>query len=582
MKAVLFFLLLLTSLYAKVDRYEIVKGYYVTKDNVHYTQIMEHDYKALRPYVGGELTYKIVVDTSKIEEDRPLYIKFRDETDAVKSVSVDYEVIDDNILIQLNKNSPKEIYIETTCKTALSMIYFFDILNAFEYKYILPKETFLFGLIYGLMLYAFLNSFIIYMYNQQKTFLYYSLMQLSYLFYLLSLIYLPYFYLITENFGLKINMHLLVILIPMIFSILFNMKFLDTKHKIPRFHKVLQIMLFITLEEMFSHIFLQRLMLFSLINGLLIILPSLLLSAILILIKGKKEAIYYLAGWSILVLGIILSINGINGLSKLYLTNILGPIEAISFSFSLAYKITQVEKSKLEHERMLTQQSKLASMGTMIANISHQWRQPLTNLSYAFMNLKAAHTHDKLTDELFANKSKEINEQLNFMSTTIDDFRNFFIVEKEKKQFNVKEVSLKAQRLLASNFEKSKTEFIFTCRDDLLLTSFKNELSQVIFNILNNALQALHKQNVEMPYIKMNIVEDRKYIKIEISDNAKGIDTKLLDKIFEPYFSTKQNGMGIGLYMSKMIIEEHMLGRLSAKNIDKGVEFTLSLPKDKI
>jgi len=573
MKYIFLFLFLLSTVYANSTRYEIPKAFFLSKDQVNFEKldIESTQLSYFCPYVDSNVTYKITLNTKRLKKI-PYYLK-SENAHTVTSASVPYTILDDNIIIKLDENTPEEILINMQSK-GLESFLLFDMLNEFEYVHMFNMEKFFFGLVYGLMFYAFLNSQIFFIYNRQKAFLYYSLLQLSLIFFLLNFTYWARYYGFLIEY---IDITLFTAGLSLIFSILFNMKFLNTKRIIPKFHTLLQVALGINIFELIFQVLFQKAFIFSVIpNYSLLIL--LIISAILVLIKGKKEAKYYLLGWSIVLTGVIAAATRLIDVNGVYLLHIIFPLEAIAFSFALAYQVTQVEKGKLEHERMLTQQSKLASMGEIVANIAHQWRQPLTNVSYAFMNLKAAYTHDKLTHELFEKKSKEINEQILFMSNTIEDFRNFFIMEKEKKEFNIKHVCEKSQGLLKPNFRKGTIEFELTCKEDVVITSYQNELSQVIFNLLTNAIQALQKADISDGKIYIEIIKDYKYAHVLISDNALGIDKKLLNKIFEPYFSTKDKGMGIGLYMAKIIIQEHMQGLLTVKNISNGAQFKISLP----
>lgn len=194
------------------------------------------------------------------------------------------------------------------------------------------------------------------------------------------------------------------------------------------------------------------------------------------------------------------------------------------------------------------------------------------------MNLKAAQKHQKLTEPLFDKKSRQIDEQLEFMSQTIEDFRSFFVLEREKRPFYLKELVERSYALATSHITEQKIDLMLEIDEWLSITSYENELSHVIFNLFNNAAEAFQNREIIDAKIYVSATQQKQSITITVRDNAGGISKKLLDKIFEPYFSTKQKGMGIGLYMSKMIVEEHMGGHLEVKNRDQGVMFTIKLP----
>jgi len=240
---------------------------------------------------------------------------------------------------------------------------------------------------------------------------------------------------------------------------------------------------------------------------------------------------------------------------------------------------TKKEEEAKEKERILIHQSKLASMGEMIGSIAHQWRQPLTQLSSILVLIELMFEKGKLKKEDLRDSIKEAEEQINFMSKTIDDFRNFFKPDKKKKLFSPKKSIKKSLCLISSSLENNhiKTEVEYS--NEKQIDGYENEFSQVILNILSNAKDILIEKKITNPKItiKLDIYENRSRIKI--CDNAGGIKITPIEKVFEPYVSTKHasSGTGIGLYMSKNIIEKSMNGSLTVSNIDEGACFTIIL-----
>lgn len=236
----------------------------------------------------------------------------------------------------------------------------------------------------------------------------------------------------------------------------------------------------------------------------------------------------------------------------------------------------EVEKqtnNNLKKDKILQEQSKLAAMGEMVGAIAHQWRQPLNSLSINIQNLDDDYI-DGLIDENFIDSfiSKQ-TKTIQFMSKTIDDFRNFFRVDKIKKVFSVKEaidatISIQSAQLKNSNIN---LEII---GEDFKLYTLESEFHQVILNLITNAKDELIAKNIEYGKIVITIAKN----KISISDNAGGVPKEIVDRIFEPYFTTKEQGKGtgMGLYMSKMIVEQNIGGILSVKNSKDGAEFTIN------
>ncbi|NOR58895.1 MAG: sensor histidine kinase [Sulfurimonas sp.] len=248
---------------------------------------------------------------------------------------------------------------------------------------------------------------------------------------------------------------------------------------------------------------------------------------------------------------------------------------------NLEYKIQEEIDKRLEQEQMLIQQSKLASMGEMIGNIAHQWRQPLAQVSAIFMNMKVTYDFDNFTQKYLNEKVDEANKLTQYMSQTINDFQNFFKPHGEEEVFSIETACREALFIIESSLNYHEIKVDFSVSDELNTLGYKNEYSQVILNILNNAKNILLEREIENPYIKVEIKEGDNFAIVKIGDNGGGIDKKILDKIFEPYFTTrhKTQGTGIGLYMSKNIIEKNMNGYLNVKNKDLGACFTIKVLK---
>ncbi|MDU5326095.1 sensor histidine kinase, partial [Campylobacter ureolyticus] len=216
-------------------------------------------------------------------------------------------------------------------------------------------------------------------------------------------------------------------------------------------------------------------------------------------------------------------------------------------------------------------QSKNASLGEMLENVSHQWRQPLGAISMIIQSFETKLEKNKLTPEFVKSQVNEAMILANGMSQTLEDFRSFYSPTKAKKTFTLNEVINDAIRLTKYLLQKKEIELIFDKSQEITIYSFKNELLQVLINIINNAKDAINeKEDVKLIWIKLTKLDG--FARIEIMDNGGGIDAIIIDKIFEPYFTTKHKslGTGIGLYMSKNIVEKHLKGNLYVKNVILG------------
>ncbi len=241
----------------------------------------------------------------------------------------------------------------------------------------------------------------------------------------------------------------------------------------------------------------------------------------------------------------------------------------------LEIKIDNAVMKSKEQDSIISEQGKLASMGEMIGNIAHQWRQPLNALSGHIQFLDDDYD-DKLVDKKYIDNFIISNMKIiRFMSNTIDDFRNFFKTNKEKSLFSVRDKINETLSILSSSIKESDIKININT-EDFIINSRASEFQQVILNIITNAKDALNEKAIDNKIIEINI---HKSGIVTISDNAQGIPQGILNRIFEPYFTTKEksSGTGIGLYMSKRIIEDSMGGEITVSNISIGAEFKIKL-----
>lgn len=242
-------------------------------------------------------------------------------------------------------------------------------------------------------------------------------------------------------------------------------------------------------------------------------------------------------------------------------------------------KIQDEINQRTNQEKLLMQQSKLAAMGEMIGNIAHQWRQPISEISAILMELETVSKFDTLKKSKLLESIKISNQITQHMSTTISDFQNFFKPSKKKDDFSVLKACQKAVAIINASLTNHDIKLIFDIQEDKIINGYENEFSHAILNILSNAKDALVGNEIENPFINLSIKTGKKYTLIKIEDNAGGIKEENLETIFEPYFTTKhaKQGTGIGLYMTKMIIETSMQGYVNVKNSPQGAIFTIKI-----
>ncbi len=255
--------------------------------------------------------------------------------------------------------------------------------------------------------------------------------------------------------------------------------------------------------------------------------------------------------------------------------------ELESLNQSLDNRVKEESKKLRKNEQLLIQQSRQAAMGEMIGNIAHQWRQPLNALGLILQNIHFTYHLDDLTDDFMEQSTEKGNLLVQSMSKTIDDFRDFFKPNKQKEHFKISKIINQSVELVSAAYENNFIKIETNLNKESTLYGYPREFSQVILNILSNAKDALIANKIKDKKVIISSFEDDNTITITIADNAGGIPQEVIQKIFEPYFTTKEEGKGtgIGLYMSKTIIEDNMSGKLSVKSDKTGAIFTIIFPK---
>ncbi len=241
--------------------------------------------------------------------------------------------------------------------------------------------------------------------------------------------------------------------------------------------------------------------------------------------------------------------------------------------------ITDITDIK-EKDKQLLQQSKLAQMGEMISMIAHQWRQPLSAISATTNNLSLKLMINDIDKENFLEELSLISGYTQHLSKTIDDFRKFFKETKEKERVMLKELVTETLQIALVSLKNKNINLITEYNCDKPILTYTSEVKQVLLNFIKNAEDVLLEREIKNPKITIITKNDDTSHILVIKDNAGGIPEKIIDKIYEPYFSTKleKDGTGLGLYMSKKIIEEHCSGKIETKNDKEGAVFTITLP----
>jgi PAS domain S-box-containing protein len=232
-----------------------------------------------------------------------------------------------------------------------------------------------------------------------------------------------------------------------------------------------------------------------------------------------------------------------------------------------------------EKEQMLIQQSRQAAMGEMIGNIAHQWRQPLNTLGLEIQHLLLFYDLGEFDREFLSKGVSRSMELIHHMSRTIDDFRNYFTPDKEKAEFQAVDAINNTISLLKGCFKNPKIDIEIVAKGSPMVYGYQNEFAQVILNILVNARDALVEREINDPGVLITLSSEPSCTVVTVADNAGGISKEIMSKIFDPYFTTKgpQHGTGLGLFMSKTIVENNMGGRLTVRNSPVGAEFRIEV-----
>jgi signal transduction histidine kinase len=246
---------------------------------------------------------------------------------------------------------------------------------------------------------------------------------------------------------------------------------------------------------------------------------------------------------------------------------------------NLENAISKEVKERVAQEQMLVQQSKLAAMGTMLGNIAHQWRQPISEISAILMSIETQLYYGKVNYTSFLHHINLCNKITAHMSDTISDFQNFFRSSKEKEHFDVYEECTKAVSIISASFASHNIKIEFRIVEHSTIYGYPREFAHSILNILCNARDVFLERKIIHPKIDFCIKKGKEYTIIHIEDNAGGIQQEDINIVFEPYYTTKykSQGTGIGLHMTKTMIEKNMNGYINVKNTKNGASFIIKI-----
>lgn len=496
-------------------------------------------------------------------------------------------------------------------KTQSSMQLPLSIFSSEELLAEMERNNFFVGIYYGLFIIILLYNSVLFIYTRDLNYLRYILFLVSFVLWQLSFDGLGIKYIWGDSRWLIEHGSSALIAFTSFCALYFSRHFLNTPRYTPRIDKIILLMMGISLLMVAASSFLSYGKVIP-VNALLAsMMPILLLIAGLMVMRYEYQAArFYVAGWSsFLIATIIFAFNKFDLIPSFYGVNHVqqlgSAVEMIFLSLALAHRVYLLQREyigKLNHlndslsdkvkialnearlkDRLFVQQSRLAAMGEMIEQIAHQWRQPLHTLALINQDM---YVKQKLgiCDEAYFDQSHErIDEHLQYLSKTIDDFRNFYKTDKSISLEDVGDLAADALRLSDVFLKYAKIKTSLEVSTTRKVSIAKNEMIQVLMNLIKNAHDAILEQRISDGRVVISIEDYDTGIKVCVEDNAGGIAPNVLEKVFDIYFTTKdpEYGTGLGLHMSKFIIEESFGGKIWVENISGGARFIILLPGEK-
>ena len=469
----------------------------------------------------------------------------------------------------------------------------FDLQMATPQEFIKSNQD---GVAYDLLLFGIVLAMIIY--NGSLAAILKSRIYLYYVFYLASISFYifinkgyAYEFLWPEAGDFNYVIDIFFVGTGTIFLGLFADRFLMLRERHSRLYRV--IMVFVAINMLTCLNFMANPVAWSvlLINVFYILGPLLFLgTAIFVLYRGYRPARLYLLGYSILNIFVLLTILDMFGViawefASAYGVHLGVAIEAMVFSYALADRISIMHQREselvvenLKKDQLLLKQSQKALMGEMIGVIAHQWKKPLYAISIDCNEIGDVYRRGELDEGYIGRFDDRIQKYIRYMSRTMDDFRNFFNPNKERKPFPLSDACEKSMAILQKSFIRNGID-VQVDIPDVTVFGLETELQQVFLNLLNNAVDALKDQELPDRTIKVSAYGEGGKMLVSVCDNGGGIAESVMGSIYDPYFTTKgEEGTGTGLYLVKLVVESSFGGSIRAENREDGVCFILTLP----
>lgn len=522
------------------------------------------------------------------------------------------EIASHNFISKLPVDGDGKMTLYLRVQTQSSMQLPISILSSEELLAEMEKNNFLVGIYYGLFVIILLYNVVLYTYTRDVNYLRYILFLASYILWQLSFDGLGIQYIWGDTRWLIEHGSSAFIALSSFCALYFSRHFLNTALFAPRMDKIILATMALSLMMAILSAFLPYGNVIPINAALASIMPVvLLISGLNVMRHEYRAARFYVAGWSsFLIATIIFAFNKFDLIPNFYGINhvqqIGSAVEMIFLSLALADRVyllqreyigklnrlndtlsdkvnTALNEARMK-DRLFVQQSRLAAMGEMIEQIAHQWRQPLHTLALINQDMYVKQKLGMCDEEYFDQSHNRIDEYLQYLSKTIDDFRNFYKTDKSISLEDVGSLAVDALNLsdVFLKYAKIKPELEILTRTQVSIA--KNEMIQVLMNLIKNAHDAILEQKIKDGKINIRVEDDTDGIRISIEDNAGGISPSVMEKVFDIYFTTKDpdKGTGLGLHMSKYIIEESFGGKIWVENSAIGAKFIIYLPSEKV
>lgn len=429
------------------------------------------------------------------------------------------------------------------------------------------------------------------------------LRSIIYFYYVFYLIMISMFLITNKGYGLEYLWHDAVrfnfisdvafMSVGTIFLALFTARFLLLRQRHPKLYGILLGVSGVNSITCMVFVFAPSAITAFILNTFYLLLPVIFLfTGFYSLFSGFKPAILFLFGYSLLFLSVLMTLVSLLGaissnFALQYGVQIGVALEAMVFSYALADRINRMKEERarlivqnMEKDKILLRQSQKAMMGEMISVIAHQWKQPLNAISIDCGDLSDAYQFNELDKNYIDKFEERMQKYIRYMIGTIDDFRNFFNPNKERKLFYVSDAVEKSVNILQKTLTNARIDVDINVGDAKVF-GIENELQQVLLNLLSNSVEALLEKQQEKRYIAITADSIDGMTRVCVRDNGGGIEIANLDQVFEPYFTTKgKSGTGTGLYMVKMVVTGSFGGNVTVVNESEGACFSVILPAD--